>query len=289
VIIVGGKAYELVHEHKTAWNPDAFKERYSEVLDRYDYIVGDWGYNQLRLKGFFREGSNKSTKDSGIASLQDYLQEYCNFGCAYFVLERAAGKMSTPDEASTEVRPAAAADSEGEIGEGAAAPAAERPPGMTGGGGMAFSDRKPYSWREHQSTSRQRAAAAADKLEGEAKPETSAPARRKDGKPRPAQGERREGQVRPADLRDRPASAAYEPSGERSGGGHRPHEQGPGAGRKFYKGPRQGSGPNKGRGVRPDNGARDHGGRADAHMEPNGGRERTQQRHHHKPQPNQPS
>ncbi len=28
-------------------------ERFSEVLARYDYIVGDWGYEQLRLRGFF--------------------------------------------------------------------------------------------------------------------------------------------------------------------------------------------------------------------------------------------
>ena len=27
-------------------------ERFSEVLARYDYIVGDWGYEQLRLRGF---------------------------------------------------------------------------------------------------------------------------------------------------------------------------------------------------------------------------------------------
>lgn len=82
------KVYRVVRDHKNGWNLEAFRERYSEVLDRYDYIVGDWGYNQLRLKGFFREGSPKATKDTSIAHLQDYLQEYCNFGCAYFVLER---------------------------------------------------------------------------------------------------------------------------------------------------------------------------------------------------------
>ncbi len=80
------------HEHKNGWNPDAFKERYSDVLDRYDFIVGDWGYNQLRLKGFFREGSSKSTRDSAFSAIQDYLHEYCNFGCAFFVLERTYGK-----------------------------------------------------------------------------------------------------------------------------------------------------------------------------------------------------
>ncbi|TVX87079.1 YutD-like domain-containing protein [Paenibacillus agilis] len=99
MIHIGGRTYELVHEYRNAWNPDFFRERYSEVLERYDYILGDWGYNQLRLKGFFKEGHPKATKESAIASMMDYVNEYCNFGCAYFVLERVANKdgRTNPD------------------------------------------------------------------------------------------------------------------------------------------------------------------------------------------------
>ncbi|MEB3100347.1 YutD family protein [Ferviditalea candida] len=89
MIHIMDKTFELVQEHKNGWNPEAFRERYSEILDRYDYIVGDWGYNQLRLKGFFKETNPKANKETSIAGLQDYLNEYCNFGCAYFVLEKA--------------------------------------------------------------------------------------------------------------------------------------------------------------------------------------------------------
>ncbi|MBD8499156.1 YutD-like domain-containing protein [Paenibacillus arenosi] len=92
MIHIGGRTYELVHEYRNAWNPDFFRERYSEVLERYDYILGDWGYNQLRLKGFFKEGHPKASKETAIASMMDYVNEYCNFGCAYFVLERVANK-----------------------------------------------------------------------------------------------------------------------------------------------------------------------------------------------------
>ncbi|MDP4098399.1 DUF1027 domain-containing protein [Paenibacillus sp. P96] len=88
---IGGKIYELVQDHKNGWNPEAFRDRYSEVLDRYDYIIGDWGYNQLRLKGFYREGHPKANKESSISVLSDYINEYCNFGCAYFVIQRVQG------------------------------------------------------------------------------------------------------------------------------------------------------------------------------------------------------
>jgi uncharacterized protein YutD len=82
------RTYRMIYEYKDAWKPELFRERYSEVLDRYDYIVGDWGYNQLRLKGFYRDDHPKATKETSISYLQDYLQEYCNFGCAYFVIEK---------------------------------------------------------------------------------------------------------------------------------------------------------------------------------------------------------
>ena len=64
IVLTGNNAYALEHEHKNGWNAEAFKERYSEVLERYDYIVGDWGYNQLRLRGFYRDGHPKATKDT---------------------------------------------------------------------------------------------------------------------------------------------------------------------------------------------------------------------------------
>lgn len=88
MVHIRGKTYELIRNHKNGWNAEAFRERYSEVLDRYDFIVGDWGYNQLRLKGFFYPHRNRNNKDSDITGLEDYINEYCNFGCAYFVLKR---------------------------------------------------------------------------------------------------------------------------------------------------------------------------------------------------------
>ncbi|QAY66792.1 YutD-like domain-containing protein [Paenibacillus protaetiae] len=107
MIHIGGKVYEIIHEHKNGWNPDAFRDRYSDVLDRYDYIVGDWGYNQLRLKGFLKDGHAKATKDCAYSFMTDYINEYCNFGCAYFVLEKVAASR-LPEEETEEIAASAA-------------------------------------------------------------------------------------------------------------------------------------------------------------------------------------
>lgn len=83
-----GNNYKIIENIKDGFQEDILKEKYSDVLKKYDFIVGDWGYNQLRLKGFYDDQNSKATFDTKISTLDDYLYEYCNFGCAYFVLKK---------------------------------------------------------------------------------------------------------------------------------------------------------------------------------------------------------
>lgn len=79
--------YTIVENYRDAFQVEALSKRYHDVLEKYDYIVGDWGFDQLRLKGFYDDARTASIEKK-IQTLQDYLYEYCNFGCAYFVLRR---------------------------------------------------------------------------------------------------------------------------------------------------------------------------------------------------------
>jgi uncharacterized protein YutD len=88
MIWINNTCYELVENVRNGFNEEAFRARYSDILNKYDYIVGDWGYNQLRLRGFFDDHNQKATYDTKISTLSEYLYEYCNFGCAYFVLRK---------------------------------------------------------------------------------------------------------------------------------------------------------------------------------------------------------
>ncbi|MRG28365.1 MULTISPECIES: YutD family protein [Laceyella] len=94
-IQIYGLEYVLLTNHREGWNAEAFRRRYSDILSKYDYVVGDWGYGQLRLKGFFSDQHAKATTETRISYLQEYLNEFCNFGCAYFVLKRMADKKET--------------------------------------------------------------------------------------------------------------------------------------------------------------------------------------------------
>ncbi|HHZ6831860.1 TPA: YutD family protein [Staphylococcus aureus] len=78
--------FELIENYRECFNEEQFIARYSDILDKYDYIVGDYGYDQLRLKGFYKDSNKKAEMSKRFSNIQDYIFEYCNFGCPYFVL-----------------------------------------------------------------------------------------------------------------------------------------------------------------------------------------------------------
>ncbi|MHA6260005.1 YutD family protein [Sporosarcina sp. CAU 1771] len=90
MIVLDNWEYDLLINFREGFNEEILNERYSDVLLKYDYILGDWGYGQLRLKGFFDDRNQKATYETKISTLQDYLYEYCNFGCAHFVLKKGS-------------------------------------------------------------------------------------------------------------------------------------------------------------------------------------------------------
>lgn len=95
-MLIDGHPYVLVKNYRDGFQTDKLKERFSQILTKYDYIVGDWGYDQLRLRGFYESGSKKGTPSQNIDRLMEYLYENCNFGCAYFVLHNLDVQKPTP-------------------------------------------------------------------------------------------------------------------------------------------------------------------------------------------------
>lgn len=95
-ITISGAKYEIIKDYRDAFDAEQLSDRYSPILEKYDYIVADWGYEQLRLKGFYANNNRKVAPDKKISHLEDYLFEYCNFGASYFVLERLEPKKKQP-------------------------------------------------------------------------------------------------------------------------------------------------------------------------------------------------
>lgn len=93
-LLIEGEEYQVLVNETNGYRYDAFLERYQDLFAKFDYIVGDWAYDQLRLRGFYQIGTPKVPYDQRIETLEDYLNEYCNFGASYFVI----GKKKSVEE-----------------------------------------------------------------------------------------------------------------------------------------------------------------------------------------------
>ncbi|WEV60457.1 YutD family protein [Streptococcaceae bacterium ESL0729] len=91
-ILIGDKVFRLVYNYKEAYDSEKLAQRFSDILTKYDYILGDWGHEQLRLKGFYSSSRKKIPDEQKILAAQDYLDEYCNYGCAFFIIKRLRAK-----------------------------------------------------------------------------------------------------------------------------------------------------------------------------------------------------
>jgi len=87
-IIINNKKYNIIVDEKEALNTEILSEKITEYYNDYDYIVGDWAYGKIRLKGFFKSDNKQVKKYNDIKSLENYLKECCAHGCKWFQIER---------------------------------------------------------------------------------------------------------------------------------------------------------------------------------------------------------
>ena len=94
-ISINDHVYTILTDYRNAFDDLKIKARFSEILIKYDYIVGDIAADQLRLKGFYSIDRTNVNANQTIATLEDYLFEYVNFGAPYFVLQNMNPKIVT--------------------------------------------------------------------------------------------------------------------------------------------------------------------------------------------------
>lgn len=87
-LIVDGITYEIIRDNKNGFKEEDFKNRYTDYFYDFDYIVGDWAYDKLRLKGFYDDSNPKAKKINKISTLDEYLNNNCAYGCKYFVAKK---------------------------------------------------------------------------------------------------------------------------------------------------------------------------------------------------------
>lgn len=87
-IIINSKEYNVDKNVGDAIVLEEITKCMTEYFDSFDYILGDYAYGKLRLKGFNNKDNKNFKPYNDIASLEDYIKNHCAFGCRHFVISR---------------------------------------------------------------------------------------------------------------------------------------------------------------------------------------------------------
>lgn len=87
-IVLENNEYELVKDYKDSFREDEIKEKYTDYFEPFDYILADYAYDKLRLKGFYEDDNVESNEINKISGMDNYLNNYCAYNCGYFLLKK---------------------------------------------------------------------------------------------------------------------------------------------------------------------------------------------------------
>lgn len=87
-IKINKKKYKVIKDYGDTLGLLDLNQIVTDYYDNYDFLVGDWAYGKVRIKGFYNSDRKNKKIYNDIAGLDDYLKNNCAYGCKYFVLER---------------------------------------------------------------------------------------------------------------------------------------------------------------------------------------------------------
>ena len=80
--------YEIIKDYKNGFEDEPTKEKLTDYFINYDYILGDWSYGKLRLKGFNDKENKEFRPINDINKVDEYIKNHCSYECRYFILKK---------------------------------------------------------------------------------------------------------------------------------------------------------------------------------------------------------
>ena len=89
-IVINDIEYKLIENYRDCFDLNEIKEKMADTdyFDNYDYILGDYAYDKLRLKGFYSKDNKNANKINNYDNIKEYINNYCSYGCKYYILEK---------------------------------------------------------------------------------------------------------------------------------------------------------------------------------------------------------
>mgnify|MGYP001861478883 FL=1 len=91
-ITVNKQKYLVMREERDAIDLEQLEKGLTDYFLDFDYVVGDWSYGRLRLKGFNSKTNPRFKEINDIDKVDDYLRDFCAYGCRYFIIGKENDK-----------------------------------------------------------------------------------------------------------------------------------------------------------------------------------------------------
>ena len=72
MIKLENNTYEVIENVNNCLNQEELVNKYTDYFEPFDYILGDYAYNKLRLKGFCDKTNERFSKINDISTKNDY-------------------------------------------------------------------------------------------------------------------------------------------------------------------------------------------------------------------------
>ncbi len=87
-IVLNDKQYEIIENYKDGFILNELESKFTDYFYDYDYILGDWAYGSLRLKGFYDSNNKKCNKINDFKNVKEYIKTSCAYDCKYFIVKK---------------------------------------------------------------------------------------------------------------------------------------------------------------------------------------------------------
>ena len=73
--------YEIIKDYGETVLALDLNDIVTDYYDNFDYIVGDWAYGKVRLKGFYDKNNKLVKEHNNIENVDNFLSNNCAYGC----------------------------------------------------------------------------------------------------------------------------------------------------------------------------------------------------------------
>jgi len=85
---INNKMYEVIKNNKDGFNIEDIQVCFTDYFEDFDYILGDYAYGKLRLKGFYNKDNKKCKAWNCYDDIDEYIEKQCAYGCKYYILKK---------------------------------------------------------------------------------------------------------------------------------------------------------------------------------------------------------